>query len=146
MPIHMLIRKWRVVNTAPWTIFATLYFLLNLQMGLKKQECYITLVCNGLHVMWQTLWLIVPIHKLIRNEGLWIWPLGTFSQPYIIFLTYKWAQEARVLHYTSLEWLVCDKHSYLPCPFKGCEYGHWNHIQHSLNLLMGSRSKSVTLH
>ncbi len=38
-----------------------------------------------------------------------------------LFATYGWAQQARVLHYTQLEWLSQDKHSSLLGPFGGYE-------------------------
>jgi hypothetical protein len=36
-----------------------------------------------------------------------------YSQHFIFFVTYEWAQNARVLHLTRLETLIRDKHSSL---------------------------------
>ncbi len=49
-------------------------------------------------------------HKEI--EVLWIWPLGPYSQD-IFFVTYKWAKESRMVHYTRLERLAKNKCSNL---------------------------------
>ncbi len=38
---------------------------------------------------------------------------GAYSQDIIFFVTYEWAYEARVLHYTRQERLASDKHSSL---------------------------------
>ncbi len=38
---------------------------------------------------------------------------GYFSQNLIVFITYEWAQKARVFHYTRLETFVFDKQSSL---------------------------------
>jgi hypothetical protein len=43
--------------------------------------------------------------------------LGPYSQHSIFFATYKWAQQARMLHQTRLESLASKKHSSLLCPF-----------------------------
>jgi hypothetical protein len=43
------------------------------------------------------------------------------SLHFIFFITYKWAQEARVLHSTCLEKLSRAKHSNLLGPFVSCE-------------------------
>jgi len=42
---------------------------------------------------------------------------GSYSQPFILLLTYEWAHKARVLHYIMLETLASDKHSSLLGPF-----------------------------
>jgi hypothetical protein len=39
--------------------------------------------------------------------------LGPYSQHFIFFLTYKWAQYAKLLNYTRLDGLGGDKHSSL---------------------------------
>jgi hypothetical protein len=43
--------------------------------------------------------------------------LFLYSQLFIFFLTYEWAQYNLVLHYTTLEKLACDKQSSLLGPF-----------------------------
>jgi len=40
-----------------------------------------------------------------------------YTQRVTFFVTYEWAQYARVLHYTRLEELVRNKHSSLWVPF-----------------------------
>jgi hypothetical protein len=42
---------------------------------------------------------------------------GLHSQHVILFVTYKWAQYARVIHVTRLEILAIDKRSSLMGPF-----------------------------
>jgi len=42
--------------------------------------------------------------------------LGLYSQHFIFFVTFYWAQKARVVYYTRLERLVRDKHSSLVGP------------------------------
>jgi len=44
-----------------------------------------------------------------------------YSRHLILFLTYEWAQYARVLHYTRLEKLAEDKHYSLLGPFMSYE-------------------------
>jgi hypothetical protein len=44
---------------------------------------------------------------------------GTYLQHFIFSVTCKWAQKARVLHYSRLEILVRDKHPSLLDPFVG---------------------------
>ncbi len=39
--------------------------------------------------------------------------LKTYLQHFIFFVAYEWAQQARVLDYTRLERLACDKNSSL---------------------------------
>ncbi len=46
---------------------------------------------------------------------------GAYSQHFIFFVTYHWAQKARVLHYTRLERLARGKHSSLLDPFVSYE-------------------------
>jgi hypothetical protein len=48
-----------------------------------------------------------------ENEVLWIWPLWPYTQHFISFVTYQWAQKATVVHYIRLENLYCDKNSSL---------------------------------
>jgi hypothetical protein len=47
---------------------------------------------------------------------LWILSQGLCSKHYMFFITYKWAQWARVLHYTRLERFATDKRSSLLGP------------------------------
>ncbi len=46
-------------------------------------------------------------------------PQGPYSQHLIVILTYKWAQYARVLHYTMIKKLSGDKHASLLGAFVG---------------------------
>ncbi len=46
---------------------------------------------------------------------------GLCSQNFIFVVTYKLAQEVRMLHYTLLERLASDRHSSLSAPFVSCE-------------------------
>ncbi len=41
------------------------------------------------------------------------WHLGQYLQPYIFIVTYEWALQVEVLHYTRLEGLTRGKHSNL---------------------------------
>jgi hypothetical protein len=41
----------------------------------------------------------------------------SYSQHFIVFVTYEWSQYARVLHYTKMEMLLRDKYSNLLGPF-----------------------------
>ncbi len=50
-------------------------------------------------------------------EVLWIGFMGLYSQHFISCITNKWAQRARVLHYTRLEMLERTKNSSLFGPF-----------------------------
>jgi hypothetical protein len=43
-----------------------------------------------------------------ENEVLWIWPRNLYSQHFISFVTYEWAQY-KLLHYIKLERLAGDK-------------------------------------
>jgi hypothetical protein len=52
-----------------------------------------------------------------ENGILCIWDLGTYSQHFIFFVTYDWAQQARMLDYTWLEKLARDEHSSFLGPF-----------------------------
>ncbi len=61
--------------------------------------------------------LFGPFASYEENEVLWIRLLISYSQHLIFSETYKWAQEARVLHNTKLEWLVRNKHFSLLGPF-----------------------------
>jgi hypothetical protein len=49
--------------------------------------------------------------------GPFVNPLVPYSQHFIFFVTYEWAQQARVFHYIKLERLAKDEHSSLLCPF-----------------------------
>jgi hypothetical protein len=75
---------------APGAVFTTLHFLRNLRMG--------TISESGLQhysgKAWQrrTLQLIWGIRKLVKNNVLCTWPLGPYSQRFIFFITYEWAQ------------------------------------------------------
>ncbi len=42
---------------------------------------------------------------------------GPYSQHFILFVNYKWAQQARMLHYNTLEMLATDKNASLLVPF-----------------------------
>ncbi len=71
----------------------------------------------------ETLQLIGQIRKLQRK--LRIWPQGPYSQPFIFFVTYKWNQQARVLHYSRLEKHFSEIQFSLLGPlisYKKCEY------------------------
>jgi hypothetical protein len=46
-------------------------------------------------------------------------PLGPYSQHFIFFVTYEWAEQARVLYCAKLEGLARDKHSCKLGPFVG---------------------------
>ncbi len=46
-----------------------------------------------------------------ENQALSMQPQGLYSQHFIFFVTYEFAQEARALHYTRLERIARDKHS-----------------------------------
>jgi hypothetical protein len=52
-----------------------------------------------------------------ENKVLWKRPQWLYLQSLFFFITCKWAQSARVLHYTRLEKLARDKHSSLVDPF-----------------------------
>jgi hypothetical protein len=56
-----------------------------------------------------------------ENEVLWMWILETYSQHFIFFVAYKWAQQARVYNYTRLERLSSDKNSSLLGQFMSYE-------------------------
>jgi hypothetical protein len=47
--------------------------------------------------------------------------LGPYSQHYVVFVTYKLAQKARVLHNTRLKRLAGEKHSNLLVQFVSYE-------------------------
>ncbi len=55
--------------------------------------------------------LLDPFISYKENEVLWIRPQGLYSQPFILFLIYKWDPKARVVHYTKVERRASDKHS-----------------------------------
>ncbi len=57
--------------------------------------------------------ILRPFMSYEENIVLWIWLDGLYSQQFIFFITFKWAQKARVLHYTRLERLVKEKCSTL---------------------------------
>jgi hypothetical protein len=42
--------------------------------------------------------LLVAFISYEENDVLWIQPLGLYSRHFIFFLTYEWAQYARVFH------------------------------------------------
>ncbi len=70
--------------------------------------------------------------------------LGPYSQHFIFFPTFKWAQKARVLHNTKLQFLSRDKHSSLLGPFvsdEENEFGTWragaNFIKLFLSVIYG---------
>ncbi len=65
--------------------------------------------------------LLDPFVSYTKNEVLWIYTLGLYSQNFIFFVAYKWAQKARVLHYAWLERFAQDKYSCLLEPFKTYE-------------------------
>jgi hypothetical protein len=50
-----------------------------------------------------------------------IYSTGPYSENFIFFVTYDWAQQALVLHYTGLERLARDKHFKLLGPFVSYE-------------------------
>ncbi len=49
---------------------------------------------------------------------LWIWSQVQYSQQFIFFNTYDFAQQAKVLHTVRLEMLAKDKHSSLFISYK----------------------------
>ncbi len=57
--------------------------------------------------------LMGPFFKKQINEM----ALGPYSQHFMLFVTYEWAQKARELHYTRLEELAKVKHSSFMGPF-----------------------------
>ncbi len=61
--------------------------------------------------------LFSPFVNYDENELLWIWYLRLYSKHFTFFVTHKWAQKARLLHYTRPERLAMDKHSSLFSPF-----------------------------
>jgi hypothetical protein len=62
--------------------------------------------------------LLGPFESDKENIVLGIRSQGPYSQHFIFFVTYKWAQQSRVLHYTVLEGVNSDKHSGLLGPFE----------------------------
>ncbi len=66
--------------------------------------------------------LVVPLYECIPL-------LGLYSQNFTIYITYKWVQQDKVLHYTRLESLASNKQSSLLGPSfnheenEWCEYG-----------------------
>jgi hypothetical protein len=114
--IRKLQRKWRVVNTIPEALFRMLCFLCNLQMAHKQEFLNNTLLEKlASDKCFSILGSFISYEE---NKVLWILPLGPYSQHFVFFKTYKWAIWARVLHCTTLEGLVRDKHSSLFCPFQ----------------------------
>ncbi len=65
--------------------------------------------------------LLRPFMSYEENIVLSIWLQGSYSQQFIFFITFKWAQKARVLQYTMLERLFKEKHSSLLSPFMSYE-------------------------
>jgi hypothetical protein len=47
--------------------------------------------------------------------------LGPYLQHFVLFITYKWAQQVRVLQKTKLEWLLMDEHTSLLGPCRSYE-------------------------
>ncbi len=52
-----------------------------------------------------------PFVSYEENKLLWINSLRSYSQQFIFFVTYKWAQKVSMLYYARLEKLARDKHS-----------------------------------
>jgi hypothetical protein len=77
------------------------------------------------------LWVFQMILVLLNVKGL-------YSEQFIFFLTYEWAQSARVLHYIRLERLARGKHCILLGPFmsykklKCCENSLWGLFHNTL--------------
>jgi hypothetical protein len=59
------------------------------------------------------------IHPFLKHKMNML--LGPYSQHFIFFVTYEWAEQARVLYCTKLEGLARDKHSSKLGPFVGYE-------------------------
>ncbi len=77
--LHKLWRKWRVVNTTPGTVFTTLHFLHNLQMGPMSWR-RLCRVDRG-----QTLYFIGPSHKLqIKWRVVNTTPVTVFTTLYFL--------------------------------------------------------------
>ncbi len=70
-------------------VFTTLPFLCNL--GPNKLECQITLGSKGLPVA--KLYPLGAIRKLQRKCHVVNTPLGPYSQPFILFVTYQWPKK-----------------------------------------------------
>ncbi len=88
--ICKLQRKYSFVNMAHGTVFTTLHFLFNLQMGTMS-----LIVCPWLPFTAQcnvALELIRHICKLQRKYSFVNMAHGTVSQHFIFFSTDKWAQ------------------------------------------------------
>jgi hypothetical protein len=50
--------------------------------------------------------MLGPFVSYVENDALGIWLLGPYSQHFIFFATYKWAQKARVLVPAKPFWLI----------------------------------------
>ncbi len=67
------------------------------------------------------------IQASLPDWSTWQYPLlrvklqGPYSQQFIFFEAYEWAQLVRALYYTSLEKLAIDKHSSLLGPLVSYE-------------------------
>jgi hypothetical protein len=90
-PISKLWRKWIVANMTPWTVFITLHFLSNLQMGPLSW-----IVCLRLVKLFRDKHpsLYSPFMSYEENEVLWIRPQFNtleWNKPYNLsfFLTTK---------------------------------------------------------
>ncbi len=61
--------------------------------------------------------LLGPFISNKENSVLRIWLLGLYLHHLIFFVTYEWAQQARVLQYTWPERVASEKHTKLLGPF-----------------------------
>jgi hypothetical protein len=55
--------------------------------------------------------------SLNKSSNNWNIKQGPYSQHFIFYATFQWAQKGRPLHYTRLERLARDQHSILLDPF-----------------------------
>ncbi len=87
----------------------------------KKLECLSLASLPAQYYV--TLQLIRYIGKLWRNWGVENTVPGLHSQHFNFFLTYKWVQQARALHFKRLERHPRDKHFNLQKELMCCENG-----------------------
>jgi hypothetical protein len=88
--------------------------------GPNKLECYITLDFIDLTGT-NTLFYWAQSQVMKKTVGCEYNPKGPYSQHFIFFITYEWAQKTRVLHYIRLYMLTRDKHTVLLGPITSYE-------------------------
>ncbi len=110
-PICKLQRKWSVVNRRPGAIFTTFILFATYKWAQKAwvlNNNRLEKLATNKHARF-----LGPFVSFGENEVLWIRDQGPYSQHFIFFATYKWAQKAWVLNNTRLEKLASNKHSSL---------------------------------